>query len=150
MLDKNGREIKTGDTVKISNAYFKNDNGFYFVDNSAGDASWSGTDHSLKKISRKGKISTAKYNICFWPISVFVSDRTKRAEANEHNRKYAEIEIVDDIDKTEIIKYFEEMANDTDTEIERLRRIFGEDRECVKTQITIQEHYLRVAKRLAS
>lgn len=26
-------EIKTGDIVEIKNAYFKNDNGIYFVDN---------------------------------------------------------------------------------------------------------------------
>lgn len=150
MLDKNGREIKTGDIVQISGAYFKNDNGFYYVENSPGDASWCGTDHSLKKISKKGKISVAKHNICFWPIFITVSDRFKRAEAYEHNKQFAQIEIIDDIDNTEVIKAFEERANNTNTEIERLRRIFGEDRECVKKQIEIQEHYLRVAKRLAS
>ena len=29
MLDKNGIEIKTGDVVEITGAYFKNDNGLY-------------------------------------------------------------------------------------------------------------------------
>ena len=37
MLDKNGIEIKTGDVVEITGAYFKNDNGLYFVERSAGD-----------------------------------------------------------------------------------------------------------------
>lgn len=42
MLDKNGVEIKTGDIVEISGAYFKNDNGLYFVTHSPGDPTWSG------------------------------------------------------------------------------------------------------------
>ena len=55
MLDKNGIEIKTGDVVEITGAYFKNDNGFYYVEHSAGDPGWSGRDHSLRKISKRGK-----------------------------------------------------------------------------------------------
>ena len=55
MLDKNGIEIKTGDIVEITGAYFKNDNGLYYVEHSAGDPDWSGSDHSLRKISKRGK-----------------------------------------------------------------------------------------------
>ena len=146
MLDKNNREIKTGDVVRISGAYFKNDNGLYFVENSPGDVSWCGSDYSLKKISKKGKISVSARNICFWPIAVFVSDRNKRAEANAHNKKFAEIEIVDNIDKTEIVNHFEEMATNLVPSIERMTWNFGKDNECVKTQVAIKEHYLNVAK----
>ena len=32
MLDKNGMEIKTGMVVEIKDAFFKNDNGLYFVE----------------------------------------------------------------------------------------------------------------------
>lgn len=146
MLDKNGREMRTGDVVRISGAYFKNDNGLYFVENSAGDPNWCGSDHSLKKISKKGKISVAKHNICFWPIGIFVNDRMKRAEANEHNRKFAEIEIVDDIDRTEIAKHFEEKADNLVKYIEREKWDYGEDSIYVKKQEAIREHYLNVAK----
>lgn len=93
MLDKNGVEIKTGDIVEISGAYFKNDNGLYFVTHSPGDPTWSGRDYSLKRISKYGKISKAKYNLCFWPISVFVSDRFKAAQATSWNREHATIEV---------------------------------------------------------
>lgn len=62
MLDKNGIEIKTGMIVEIAGAFFKNDNGLYFVQASPGDPSWCGSDHSLKRISKSGKISTAKYS----------------------------------------------------------------------------------------
>lgn len=40
MFDKNGKEIKTGMAVRVSGAYFKKDNGLYFVDRSLGEASW--------------------------------------------------------------------------------------------------------------
>lgn len=93
MLDKNGVEIKSGDIVEITGAFFKNDNGLYFVESSPGDPSWSGTDNCLKKISKAGKISTAKYNICFWPITAFVSDRAKTAKARRWNREHAAIEV---------------------------------------------------------
>lgn len=145
MLDKNGREIKTGDVVRISGAYFKNDNGFYFVENSAGDPSWCGTDHCLKKISKKGKISVAKYNICFWPIHVCVSDRIKRAEANEWNREHAEIEIVDGIDRTEIANHFREEADSMIPALKRIYWDFGEESDYYKKQKSIQAHYLSVA-----
>lgn len=148
MTDKNGRNIMTGDVVRISGAYFKNDNGLYYVDSSAGDANWSGSDHCLKKICKNGKISTAKYNICWWPISVFTNDRAKRAEANAWNREHAEIEIVDGIDRTEIAKYFREKADNMVPAIQRMAWDFGEYSECVKKQEEIQAHYLSVAARV--
>lgn len=91
MLDKNGVEIRTGCIVEITGAYFKNDNGLYFVQRSPGDPSWCGRDYSLKKISKAGKISKAKYSLCFWPIVSVVSDRWKTAEANAWNKAHAQI-----------------------------------------------------------
>lgn len=92
MLDKNGMEIKTGMVVEIKDAFFKNDNGLYFVEHSAGDPDWCGSDHSLRKISKRGKISQAKHNLCFWPIGIFISDRFKAAEARTWNKEHATIE----------------------------------------------------------
>ena len=60
MLDKNGVELRTGQIVKITGAYFKNDNGLYFVTHSPGDPGWCGSNYSLTKISKAGKISKAK------------------------------------------------------------------------------------------
>ena len=31
MLDKNGREIKMGDIVRVENGYFKSSNGLFFL-----------------------------------------------------------------------------------------------------------------------
>lgn len=111
MLDKNGKNIHTGDIVLVQNSYFKNDNGYYFVTASPGDPTWCGTDYSLCKIGKRGKISTAKYRIAFWPLKAFTSDRWKNAEAREHNKAHATIEIVNDIPKGEVAAYFLEEAH---------------------------------------
>lgn len=146
MKDKNGIEIKTGMTVKVSNAYFKNDNGYYFVENSPGDANWCGSDYCMKKISKKGKISTAKYSLCFWPISAYVNDRWKRAAADEWNKEHAEIEVVEDIDRTEVAEHFERAAESGKTYLEKfLIWNFGEDSKVVKDQIKLIAHYESVA-----
>lgn len=149
MLDKNGIEIKTGQIVEISGAYFKNDNGLYFVDKAPGDPSWCGRDYSLVKISKKGKISTAKRNLCFWPISVFVSDPCKRAAANEWNAKNATIEVKDGIDRSEVKAHFSEEANSMDKYIQRLTWDWGKDHPEVIRNKGIQNHYRTVAASIA-
>ena len=93
MLDKNGVEIRTGDVVEISGAFFKNDNGLWLVTHSPGDEGWSGSDHGLTKISRSGKLSTAKYRTGSWPLMVFTNDRFKRAEATAWNKEHATVEV---------------------------------------------------------
>lgn len=77
MLDKNGIEIKTGDVVRITGAYFKTDNALYFVEHSDGDPDWCGKDHCLLKIKRNGELSKAKNAVCFWPIMVTVNGYEK-------------------------------------------------------------------------
>ena len=110
MLDKNGVEIKTGQVVEITGAYFKNDNGLYFVTRSPGDPGWCGSDHSLTKISKAGKISKAKYNLCFWPIISTVSDRFKSAEVRAWNKEHAQIEVKTIKNMAEVAAYFQAMA----------------------------------------
>ena len=149
MIDKNGIEIKTGDTVEITGAYFKNDNGFYFVDNSPGDPSWCGGNHCLKRISKSGKISTAKHNICFWPIGIFVSDRFKAAEARRWNHEHAQIEIKTIADISGVAAYFRQKAHAMDEQIRRAGWDFGEDSEIVQKYKALQAHYKDVAQPFA-
>lgn len=94
MLDKNGKEIKTGDIVKIEGGYFKADNGLFVVKNSPGDPSWGGSDYSLRKCNKKGVESIAKYSIAFWPLTVTTNSRDKRITAHAHNKEYATIEVI--------------------------------------------------------
>lgn len=146
MTDKNGIEIKTGDIVEISGAYFKNDNGLYFVERSPGDPSWCGSDYSLHRISKSGKISKAKNYLCFWPISVFVSDPRKAAEAKRWNKEYAQIEVTKVKDTSEVIAHFKAEADALDEQISRASWDFGEESEPVQRYRAYQNHYRAVAE----
>lgn len=146
MLDKNGVEIKTGCIVQITGAYFKNDNGLYFVENSPGDPSWCGSDHSLRKIGKTGKISKAKYNICFWPIGVFVSDRFKAAEARKWNAEHAEIEVKALKNMAEVAAHFQAEAEAMNDRIRWTSWNFGEDHPEVGKLKTLQAHYESVSR----
>lgn len=150
MLDKNGIEMKTGDIVEIAGAFFKNDNGLYFVESSPGDPSWSGKDYCLKKISKTGKISTAKYNLCFWPIGVFVSDREKSAKARRWNKEHATIEVKEPCgDMSQVVAFFQGKADDLAEQISRLAHLWGEDRADVQQMRASQAHYEFVAQTVA-
>lgn len=146
MLDKNGVELQAGMVVEITGAYFKNDNGFWFVENAPGDPSWCGSDCCLKKISKAGKISVAKHNICFWPIGVFVSDRCKRAEAVRWNRTHAQIEVKKIKNVAEVAAFFEGQAEVMDERITWDVRRFGEDHPDVVREREMKAHYLAVAE----
>lgn len=129
MTDKNGATMRTGDIVKIENAYFKSYNGFYFIDRSPGDFGWFGHDYSLWKISKCGKISTAKYHTEFWPLKSFMSDRSKNAAANEHNKNNATIEIVHSIDRKNVVSRFEHEIEQYTEQAEFHSRCFGTNAE---------------------
>lgn len=148
MFDKNGKEIKTGDVVEITGAYFKSDNGLYFVDRTPRDPCWTGNAYCLKKICRNGQISKAKNNICFWPIEHFVSSRDKRMEAAAWDEKNARIE-VKTIHNTEgISEHFRHESRKVESEIQRLVRIWGREDEEIQAYRDLQAHYTAVAERV--
>ena len=145
MNDKNNRSMKTGDVVEITGAYFKNDNGLYFVEHSPGDPNWSGRDHCLRRIKRNGELSTAKDNLCFWPIHAFVNSRDKRSAANEWNRERAEIEIKLFPNTAHIAAYFADEAASLDATINRYTWDFGEDNQTVKDAKETQAFYRSIS-----
>ena len=146
MVDKNGIEIKTGGIVEITGAYFKNDNGLYFVESSPGDPSWSGRDHCLKRISKAGKISKAKHGICFWPIGIFINNRAKATEARRWNEEHAQIEVKVIGDMSEVTAFFQAKAAAMDEQIRRSGYDFGEDSDIVVKYKALQVHYEAVAR----
>lgn len=115
--DKNGTIIKCGDIVEISNAYFNNDCGFWFVEQDGTNESYTGRGLTLRKIGKTGKISTAKYNIAFWPLSACTNDREKNAAAREHNAQNATIEIVKHISTAAVIDYIRDQIKEIDEAI---------------------------------
>jgi len=152
MVDKNGIEIRTGDVVRVSNAYFKCDNGVYFVDNSPGDPSWIGNDYSLHRIKRNGELATGKNRVAFWPLAAFTSDRSKNAAAREWNREHAEIEIIKFDKIEEIRKHFADSAYKTERQIEYYVWHCGwnEHGKEIRMYKDCVAHYKAVAKRLAA
>lgn len=145
MLDKNGVELQAGMVVEITGAYFKNDNGFWFVEHAPGDPSWCGSDCCLKKISKAGKISVAKHNICFWPIGVFVSDRCKAAEADRWNKANAQIEVKAIKDVSGVVAHFRGLAEAQGDRIRWTERHFGEDHPEALQLREMVDHFLAVA-----
>ncbi len=93
-MDKNGKEIKKGDIVKIAGGYFKSDNGLFRVIHAPGDPDWLGKDWCLYRINRDGTESKSKYKTAFWPLTVTVSSYQKRCEAKRHNAEHATIEVI--------------------------------------------------------
>lgn len=148
-LDINGKEITTGAVVEIRNAYFKADNGLYFVEHSPSDPTWSGTSHSLSKLCRNGKISVTKYSTTFYPLATFTNSREKRIEAAEHNSKYAEIEIVDFSNMENIIAHFnEELAQQRKTS-QRNMWHYGENSDMCSRDKEIEEFLQSVIDRIS-
>ena len=147
MIDKNGTDIKTGDIVQITGAYFKKDNATYFVARSPGDTGWSGKDYSLHKISKRGKIAPS-HNVAFWPLFVTVNDCFKRAEAKDWNREHAQIEILHTIDRAEVIEHFESESDDMAEVAKHYEWQWGTDNESTKLYRTIAKEKHAVAERI--
>lgn len=93
-MDKNGKQIKTGDIVKIEGGFFKSDNGIFKVSHSPGDEEWTGRDWSLRLLKKDGTVSETTYNIAFWPLMISTNSREKGIIAREHNKTHATIEVI--------------------------------------------------------
>lgn len=118
MQDKNGREIRTGDIVRVSGAYFKTSNGTFYVSNlDTGRTLW------LHRIKKNGEIcmDTAS-STQSWPLSSYCSDRRKNALAKEHNKEHAEIEVVDDVNTWHVAEHFRKQAQERQEAAENIRR----------------------------
>lgn len=94
MVDKNGIEMKKGDKVMITGAYFKNDNGLWKIEHAPGDPGWYCKHYCLHRLNKNGTESTRKDNISFWPLCVFTNSYMKRLEARAHNAEHAQIEVI--------------------------------------------------------
>lgn len=127
MVDKNGVEMKTGDIVRVSGAYFKNDNGLWFIERSP---------------------STAKYNLCSWPIAIFTNSWATRNEAHRWNEEHAEIEVVTGMDTSALAEHFMGLAKELDPYIEREAWDWGENHPDVLRHKEARSFWASVAERL--
>lgn len=146
MKDKNGKEMRTGDIVKISGAYTKRHNGLFVIEHTPGDVSWLGEDYSLQRLKKNGEYSSGSYTTQFWPLSYFSNNREHNAAAREHDSKNATIEIVENINAEFIISHFEEESENGFESAKTWACRFGEDSEVTKKEIARAEHYKKVVE----
>lgn len=106
MVDKNGRQIQTGDVVLVSGGYFKSDNGLFAVIHAPGDPDWYGESCCLNKLCKSGKLSEGKYATAFWPIAVNAGSWRTKMDAKSWNAANAEILVVDDVNHSYIAENF--------------------------------------------
>lgn len=146
--NKEETQMKTGDIVRITGAYFKNDNGLYVVTRSPGDPSWSGDYYSLTKVGVSGKLSTAKYNLGSWPIMVMVSGGAKAAEAKAWNAAHAEIHPAAVKDMSGVIDYFRAQAEECREMVEHYSPYWGAGSIDIANYRSAQEFYEAVVSDL--
>lgn len=106
MKDKNGVEIRVGDTVQITGAYFKTDNGLYFVAHSSEVPGYRGSDLCLHRLCKSGSLAISKNITNFWPIHSYTNNYAKNVEAKQWNAANAKIEVVGIKNVHGIIEYF--------------------------------------------
>lgn len=97
-------------------------------------------------MKKKYKISKAKYNICFWPIMVCVSDRRKATEARRWNHEHAQIEVKSIKNMTEVAAHFAGLAEAQEECITWDIQHFGGDSQAAKQGREIKAFYLSIAK----
>lgn len=146
MKDVNGVEIRTGDVVVIKDAYFKNDNGLWYVDNSPGDVAWCGNDYCLMKLNKNGSLSEAKGKCSFWPLISFCNDRSKNIAARDWNDKNAKIEIIK-FNRSVIADMFDEKAESSKMRLKRVEE-FGKHSSPYLLEYNIGRFYKEVADRI--
>lgn len=147
MLDKNGIEIKTGDAVRISGAYFKNDNGLFLVTHSPADPYWNGKHLALRRLCSSGKLSAARCTSSSWPIEVYTNARYKRSVVTWYNKVNAEIEVVHDIPANGKIEFFKQQIKEYEDYVNgpELPWFSGKDLEGVEATI---KNYKAIVNRL--
>ena len=149
MVDKNGRQIQTGDVVLVSGGYFKSDNGLFAVIHAPGDPDWYGESCCLNKLCKSGKLSEGKYATAFWPIAVNAGSWRTKMDAKSWNAN-AEILVVDDVNHSYIAENFMELAEHTQVAADLTRQSFGDDYDEVKRLEKLKAFYISVADRAAA
>lgn len=146
MKDKDGKEMKTGDIVKVSGAYTKRHNGYFVIEHTPGDASWLGEDYSLQRLKKNGEYSNGSYTTQFWPLCYLSNNKTHNLLAKEHDSKNATIEIIGNFNTEFIIANFNQESEKSLKAAKDYAWRFGEDSEVTKKEIARTEHYKKVVE----
>lgn len=142
MNDRNGREIQTGDIVKVEGGYFKTSNGIFYVSNLDTERSlW------LHRVKKNGEICVnSASSTQSWPLSSYCSDPRKNAEARKHNAEHVTIEVVENVNTWYVAEHFRQKAAERRAGAENARRVGGDPERCEQEAA----QYDAVADRLAA
>ena len=113
MKDSNNIDLMIGDIVEISGAYFKNQNGYYFIERDDGNAL------TLRKIGKTGKLLKSGNTVEFFPLKSFCSDPVKNREAKKHNAEFARIEKTEKVPFCGVAEYFRDQITEKEKYIKR-------------------------------
>ena len=109
MLDSNNREIRTGDFLTVSGAYFNTDNGLFLVTEASDAPDYSGDSVYLHRVKKNGELCVNRAGSrSSLPLLHFCNDAKKNRAAHEHDEKYLRYEVVDGINTHYAIEYYKE------------------------------------------
>ena len=149
MKDSNGREIRTGDIVEISGAYFKTSNGRFFVSSGPDMPGEGGGSLWLRRVKKNGEICVNSATSSeSWPPHSYCSDRRKNAEARAHNEQNARITVIDGVNTWHVAERFREKANEYKERGRDMAARWGADRDDVREVLARGDFYAAVAERL--
>lgn len=148
MVDKNGVEMKTGTSSGCPGLTSRTTTACGSSKGRPATLSWCGNSYSLMKLKRNGQPSTAKYNLCSWPIAIFTNSWATRNEAHRWNEEHAEIEVVTGMDTSALAEHFMGLAKELDPYIEREVWDWGENHPDVLRHKEARKFWASVAERL--
>ncbi len=149
MNDTNGREIKTGDFITISGAYFKNSNGLFLVEHANDAPGYETGNVWLHKCKKSGELCLDRAGTTLGlPMSYYCSDGKKNRAAREHDRANLRYEITEGVPTWHAAEHFKKTAAEYADRAENQRRLWGENSEDAKKTQNSADFYAAVATRL--
>lgn len=146
MLDTNNKEIRTGDFVKVSGAYFKNSNGLYLVTSASDAPDYCGDSVYMHKVKKNGEMCLNGSTSL--PMGYYCSDREKNRAAREHDSENLKYEVTDGIPTYHAAEHFKKKAAEYADRAENNRRR-GWEGEAEKMSRWV-DYYSAVADRLSA
>ena len=148
MLDTNNREIRTGDFIRISGAYFNSANGVYLVTSDGQTPDRYGGNVWMHKVKKNGELCLNRAGTtCSLPMGYYCSDASKNRAAKEHDKINLRYEVVDDVPTFYAAEHFKEQAAKCAEVVEHKKRN-GWHEEAEKAQVCV-DYYTALAEKLA-
>ncbi len=148
MKDSNGKEIRTGDFVRVSGAYFKTSNGLFLVTSAGDTPNCYGGSVWMHKVKQSGELCVNRAGSTqSLPIGYYCSDARKNREAKAHDAENLRFEVVDNVPTYYAAEHFRAEAQKYGEQAEYQRQQFGNDR--AEQARTLSDFYTAVAERLA-